>query len=75
MNLERWVLRTYQTNPWWTCLQFDMAVVWFGRYVENKLNELDSKGRHVYTIDELLDEDATSLDQFDAFAGALGALR
>ena len=38
----------------WTCYQFDQAIVWLGRYVENKLHELDDDGKPLYTLAQLL---------------------
>lgn len=38
----------------WTAIQFDMAVVYFGVYIENKLNETDEKGHRVNDLITLL---------------------
>lgn len=44
----------------WAELQFDMAIIHFGRYIEAKLEEVDQKGRYKYNLRQLLwDEDDT----------------
>lgn len=40
-----------------TAISFDTAVMTFGVWVENKLNETTSTGRQRYTLRELLDPD------------------
>lgn len=50
-----------------------MAVVWFGRHVEGKLSERDKKGRPLYSLEQLLGDDVTAGNGFDAFASMLGA--
>lgn len=39
----------------WTALQFDSAVMVFGRHVTNRLNEVDKEGKPIWTLDRLLD--------------------
>lgn len=38
----------------WAAYQFDQAVMFVGRYIHNKLNELDKTGKPLYDIDDLL---------------------
>jgi hypothetical protein len=40
----------------WAAYQFDQAVMFVGRYIYGKLNELDDKGKPLYEIDDLLDD-------------------
>lgn len=48
---------------WWTCFQFDRAVTTFGRYVENKLHEMDDfSHKPRYTLSELLDDTEYGVD-------------
>lgn len=63
-------------DGWWECVQFDRAVTWFGRHVENKLMERDDNGRSLYTLEMILDiepDEAQQRANFDAFAAMLGA--
>lgn len=39
---------------WWAGYQFDNAVLHFGRYVENRLMEMDQQGKPRYTLAQLL---------------------
>lgn len=41
----------------WTALCFDSAVLAFGRYIENKLHELDDDHKPVHTLRELLSDE------------------
>jgi hypothetical protein len=38
----------------WAAYQFDQAVMFVGRYIHNKLNELDKNGKPLYDIEDLL---------------------
>ena len=38
----------------WAAYQFDQAVVFVGVYINNKLNEIDDKGKHIHSIGDLL---------------------
>lgn len=58
----------------WTALQFDNAVMVFGRWVESKLNEF-SDGRQVHTLRELLDIPLTPQEKRDMNRAALAGLR
>lgn len=41
---------------WWTCWQFDRAVMTWGRWVENKLADYDAENKtYRYTLSDLLD--------------------
>jgi hypothetical protein len=42
----------------WAAYQLDVAVMEFGTWVENKLNERDSKGKPKHTLGKLLGESA-----------------
>ena len=39
----------------WTGLQFDSAVLTFGRWADNELKRTDSEGRPVTTLERVLD--------------------
>lgn len=39
---------------WWTCYQFDSAVTYFGRWIDNKLEERDKQGKQKYKLSDLL---------------------
>jgi hypothetical protein len=41
-------------RDYWTPLQFDLAVNWFGLWIESKLNELDDKGKQKHRLKDLL---------------------
>lgn len=72
MNLTPWVRQAYSWDGWWTCLQFDLAVSWFGRYVESRLMERDSKGNAVTTLEDLLKDGGSSQNNIlNQFASAL----
>lgn len=59
LNLRRWANEvTHGLGGWWTCYQFDSAITWFGRYIENKLTETETVGketRQKYQLRDLLD--------------------
>jgi hypothetical protein len=63
-------METTGLDGWWEAFQLDKAVSWFGRYVENKLNETDSRGRSRYTLDEILGTDASNAQKGLAELGA-----
>lgn len=42
-------------NGYWASLQLDNAVIWFGRYISNKLMETDpNTHKYIYTLEGLL---------------------
>lgn len=43
-------------SGWWASYQFDNAVIWFGSYIENKLTEMDDKGKPVWKLDDFLED-------------------
>jgi len=57
------VEQTTGLDGWWVALQFDKAVVWFGRYVEAKCSETDDHGNHRHSLETLLGEKDTSANQ------------
>jgi hypothetical protein len=78
LKLTTWTqARSHLNDGWWEGLQFDRAVMWFGRHVEGKLLERDDRGNALYTLEGLLseggDEDAQHAN-FDAFAALLGGV-
>lgn len=58
MGLLRWTKREFGYPCHWTAYQFDSAVLWFGSWVEGKLQETTDKGKPKYTIRELVYDDA-----------------
>ena len=44
-------------DDWWTPLQFDAAVSFFGTWIEGKLNQYDDKGKPIYDLVQLLDDE------------------
>lgn len=40
----------------WAGYQFDQAVLYVGRYIQSRLDELDKNGRPVYSLNDLLDD-------------------
>lgn len=54
----------------WLAYQFDEAVFQYGRWVENKLAEVDSKGKPKYSIEDVLNNNGRSASLF-----ALGAAK
>lgn len=62
-------------DGWWEAFQFDKAVSWFGRHVENLLNETDGKGRPRYTLDDVLGaDDENSQKGLAALGAAFGVI-
>lgn len=57
LNLLPWADEvTHGLGGWWTCFQFDRAIVWFGRYVESRLSERHPDTHQPqWTLEELLD--------------------
>lgn len=70
LNLTAWVKREFGDwrDGWWECYQLDRAVSWFGRYVENKLSELDKDGNPIYTLEELLTDKDTRTNSPEGLA-------
>jgi hypothetical protein len=53
-----WASDILGCDDWFTAHQFNAAVSWFGRYVENRLHEYDDKAkRPKYSLEELLSPD------------------
>lgn len=60
----------------WAAINFDLAVSWFGHYVEARLNEYDDKThKPLHRLEDLLAQDSTSYDKFKQFAAGLGVYR
>ena len=55
MGIKRWASRLIGMPDRWTAIQFDLAVMTFGRHIDAKLMEHDDKGRHLHSIYKLLD--------------------
>lgn len=70
MRLNQWVETRYGMDGWWTCMQFDRAVLYLGNWVDAKLLERDQEGHQVYTLDDLLYETDANTD--DAFLRLVG---
>ena len=70
LNLTAWVQREFGDwrDGWWECYQFDRVVSWFGRYVENRMNELDKDGHPIYTLEELLTDKDTRTNSPEGLA-------
>lgn len=48
----------------------DLCALQVGRWIENKLNERDDKGKPIYTLARLLDEDEkAAATEFRSLAG------
>lgn len=60
LNLEEWCEHEFGDSrfAWWASWQFDNAVLYVGRWIENRLQELDRKGKPRYTIEMLLADDS-----------------
>lgn len=55
VDIPEWTKRLMGFSDPWTALQFDMAVSWFGHYVEAKLNDYDDKTHQPrFSLQELL---------------------
>ena len=55
LRLSQWAARVTGMPDLWTAWQFDNAVLTFGRWVDNQLEERDESGRRVHTLRNLLD--------------------
>lgn len=54
----------------WEGYQLDLCALQVGRYIENKLNERDDKGKPVHTLAKLLDEEEKQVaGEFRSMAG------
>lgn len=55
----------------WEAYQLDLCALQVGRWIENKLNERDDKGKPLTTLARLLDEDdgAVGVTEFRSLAG------
>ena len=56
----------------WTCYQFDSAVLYFGTWAENRMNEMDDKGKPRYTLKQILSE-SLSDTRYEEFKQAFAA--
>lgn len=54
----------------WLAYQFDEAVFMYGRWVENKLAEVDKKGKPKYTIDDVINNNARPASLFSLMIAA-----
>jgi len=70
LNLTAWVRREFGDwrDGWWECYQFDRAVSWLGRYVENKMSELNRDGEPMHTLEDLLAESDTTMNSREGLA-------
>lgn len=57
MNLSEWAreLTGLPGDDVWTAYQFDSAVIWFGTYVEGKINEFED-GKPKYRLEDFLSD-------------------
>lgn len=55
LRVSQWASSVIGMRDCWTARCFDNAVMTFGIWCENALNERDSDGKPVHTLDELLD--------------------
>lgn len=54
----------------WEAYQVDLCTLQVGRHIENKLNEHDDKGKPLYTLAKLLDEEEKQpATEFRSMAG------
>lgn len=58
----------------WTALQFDNAVMVFGRWVEGKLNEFQD-GKPLHTLRDLLDMPLTMQEKRDQNRASIAGLK
>lgn len=54
MNLKAWASAILGMPDEWTALQFDAAVIYFGRRIENMLNEMDKEGKPKHKLEDLI---------------------
>lgn len=45
---------THGLAGWFTCWQFDRAVMVYGRWVDGKLKETDKHGKYINDLDDIL---------------------
>lgn len=48
-------------SGWWTAYQIDNAVTYFGAYIENKLAEMDDKGKPINKLEDFVEDDPDKL--------------
>ena len=54
----------------WEAYQLDLCALQVGRWIENKLNERDDKGKPIHTLGQLLDEEEQKpATEFRSMAG------
>lgn len=54
----------------WEAYQLDLCALQVGRWIENKLQERDDKGKPIHTLARLLDAEATQpATEFRSLAG------
>lgn len=71
-GLDKTLYLHHGLEDWWVTYQFDEAVIYWGVYVENKLNETDDKGKLVNSLENLLSEPRrVSAAEFVARANAM----
>jgi hypothetical protein len=75
LGINEWASELTGMDDTWTALQFDNAVTLFGRFIENKLEETDSKGKYVNKLSDLLDDKPRTIQDFaKQFGGLKGAV-
>lgn len=75
MQISPWASRLLGLPDLWTALQFDSAVMVFGRHVTNRLNEVDRDGKPLYRLDRLLDMPKSRAEMVQQNRASLNMLR
>lgn len=72
IDLPNWTEELIGFPDPWAAIQFDLAVSWFGHYVEAKLNEFDDHGHSRYQLGELLSTREENTQKFISILKAEG---
>ncbi len=74
MGVQRWASQYLGMHDTVTAISFDTAVMTFGIWVENRINEIDEDGNHPWSLDQILGTgDINNEQQFAALRALMVA--
>ena len=74
LRVREWATAKTGLDGWWTALQFDRAVAWFGRHVESLLSETDEHGHTKHTLAEVLGDEPDTDEAMSWLTGMFGVI-
>lgn len=63
-----WASQYLGLTDTWTAIQFDAAVSYFGRWVDNRLSEFEKDGSAKYRLEDLLADESKPVSLVEFFS-------